>query len=85
MALDRTHGQEPDELSAITGRITITLGLKPETGERGMTFLFEDLMNLDEDGKSQLLGYFEGRMMLGCASDEFYHKHFHDDDDDDDD
>ena len=60
----------------VTARITIELGIRGSDGARGITTLFEDLQNSDEDGDPQLLGYFDGKMMLGCASDEFFAKHF---------
>lgn len=75
MALERTEGSEAKSIPVVTGRITIEIGIT-ENGERCVTHLFEDLCNLDEDGNPHLLGYFDGKMALGTASDEFMMKHF---------
>lgn len=81
MTLDRRTSSDQIPMAGITGRITIEIGWDSD-GQRGISFHFEDLLNTDEDGNTQLLGYFDGKMALAAAQDEFMMKHLFPADDD---
>lgn len=60
-----------DSIPIITAQITITLGLSAE-GDRAIHTDFVDVAaGLDDEGKEQIIQYFDGRLMLALAEDNF--------------